>query len=304
VVFVGDLVDRGPDSVAVVQLVERLMEAGIAQAILGNHELNLLAGETKEGNGWFRGDATDHWQKGTQRFAFDSRMASEDERREVERLLRRLPLALERDDLRVVHACWSDAAVRELQAHGVTDVAAFSARREEEILAELERDGVPERAKQQRAQFDDLRVEANKPTYHLDAVVQEDLATQRDNPVKVLTSGVEVEVEVGKHFFTGGRWRFVQRHRWWRDPVERPTVVGHYWRRRAEAIEGKVDVWDDLHPYAWSGHVYCVDYSVGRRFTERARNKTGRFDGGLAALRWPERVLLFDDGDAPIPTRR
>src|SRR5687767_8858066 len=43
-VFVGDLIDRGPDSPACVELVLRLVEAGIAQVVLGNHELNLLRG--------------------------------------------------------------------------------------------------------------------------------------------------------------------------------------------------------------------------------------------------------------------
>ena len=50
-VFVGDLIDRGPDSPACVELVMRLVEAGMAQVVLGNHELNLLRGEHKEGNG-------------------------------------------------------------------------------------------------------------------------------------------------------------------------------------------------------------------------------------------------------------
>ncbi|HEU0230555.1 MAG TPA: metallophosphoesterase, partial [Burkholderiaceae bacterium] len=52
-VFLGDLCDRGPDSVGVIQVVQRLVEHGNAQAILGNHELNLLIGDAKDGSGWF-----------------------------------------------------------------------------------------------------------------------------------------------------------------------------------------------------------------------------------------------------------
>ena len=59
VVFVGDLVDRGPDSPGVVAVVRRLVEAGVAHCIIGNHELNLLLGLRKEGNGWAWGDADD-----------------------------------------------------------------------------------------------------------------------------------------------------------------------------------------------------------------------------------------------------
>jgi len=49
-----------------------------------------------------------------------------------------------------------------------------------------------------------------------------------------------------------------------------------------------------------------VDYSVGRRFLERWTDPGAGvrrpFRGGLAALRWPERVLCFDDLEEPIPT--
>lgn len=41
-VFVGDLVDRGPKSVGVVQLVMRMVQAGVAYAVIGNHDDKLL----------------------------------------------------------------------------------------------------------------------------------------------------------------------------------------------------------------------------------------------------------------------
>lgn len=41
-IFVGDLVDRGPNSVGVLQLVMRMVEAGVAYAIPGNHDNKLL----------------------------------------------------------------------------------------------------------------------------------------------------------------------------------------------------------------------------------------------------------------------
>jgi len=54
-VFVGDLVDRGPDSVSIVEFVRKIVSSGKAQMVLGNHEMNLLRGERKHGNHWFWG---------------------------------------------------------------------------------------------------------------------------------------------------------------------------------------------------------------------------------------------------------
>ena len=112
-VFVGDLVDRGPDSVAVVQLVADLVEKGQAHVVLGNHELNLLQADRKEGNGWAwdglgPDGQPDHFTRkvggvGVGR-PFESRVATDSERRFILDFMGTLPLVLQRPDLRVVHA--------------------------------------------------------------------------------------------------------------------------------------------------------------------------------------------------------
>jgi hypothetical protein len=298
-VFVGDLVDRGPDSVAVVRRVAALIAAGRAVATLGNHELNILLGDRKEGNGWFFGHA-DHAQLAGAEVPFASAQASPTERDEVLEVLRSLPLVLERDDVRVVHAGYSAATVARLPAEG--DAAALSRAAEQAARADLAARGVPAAAAAERAEFAGLRDQHVKPTRHLAAVAEEDSALQLQNPVKLLTSGAEVPVAPGELLFVGGKWRFVSRDRWWRAPIDRPTVVGHYWRRRGAPVPGKADVWDDVPPFAWSGGVYCVDYSVGRRFAERHAGAQGSFVGGLGALLWPERAVVFDDRDEPTPT--
>src|SRR5699024_7346420 len=50
-VFVGDLIDRGPNSPKVIETVQRFIKHGNAYAILGNHELNLLIRDVKDGAG-------------------------------------------------------------------------------------------------------------------------------------------------------------------------------------------------------------------------------------------------------------
>jgi hypothetical protein len=48
--FVGDFIDRGPKQVETVALVRAMVEAGSAQAVMGNHELNAIAWYTPDPN--------------------------------------------------------------------------------------------------------------------------------------------------------------------------------------------------------------------------------------------------------------
>ena len=41
-VFLGDLIDRGPDQVRVLSIVRSMVDSGAARCILGNHEFNAI----------------------------------------------------------------------------------------------------------------------------------------------------------------------------------------------------------------------------------------------------------------------
>ncbi len=310
-VFVGDLVDRGPDSPGVVRLVRRLVEEGQAWCVLGNHELNLLQGQRKEGNGWFHGDDDDgfQWRDREGRghhLVFDSAVVEPEEAAEVEAFLNTLPLVLERNDLRVVHACWHAPSLAALPASGPAGELANAA--EDRVDDELRGEGILAAAADERAPWAQLKDPGARPDRHLPAEQARNARQQNDNPIRVLTSGLEEPVPRGKHFFAGGRWRFVRRSAWWkRYDDDAAVVIGHYWRRRREPLPGKFDTFHAETPWHWTGptgKVFCVDYSVGRRFLERAYGGPGPdgYTGGLAALRWPERTLVFDDRDEVIDT--
>lgn len=262
-VFVGDLVDRGPDSPGVLERVARWMVNGRAQCILGNHELDILRGKHRpRENGWYF-DASDPLRQDRWQAFMDA-----------------LPAVLEREDLRIVHACWDQASIEWLRSGAAarTDYRAIhqeGVRRAEE---EVRRPGLEAKT--------DGRYEA---------------LLQNCNPVKVVTSGREIPASAPK--VIAGVLRYTDQERWWDHyDGEVPVVIGHFRRAPAgvesRSVPGQWDyVFDEYPPYAWLGprrNVFCVDYS-GQGY--EAPGEQSAVPLRLAALRWPECELVFDDGE-------
>ena len=107
VIFVGDLIDRGPKQLATIDLVRRMVDAGAARCCLGNHEFNAIAWVTPDPDkpGHF---LRDHHKPGNreQHQAFLDVVEGTHLQREITNWFKGLPLWLDVGDLRVVHACW------------------------------------------------------------------------------------------------------------------------------------------------------------------------------------------------------
>jgi Calcineurin-like phosphoesterase len=302
-VFVGDICDRGPDSVAVMELVGELVDRQLAQCVLGNHELNILLASRKEGNGWYF-DGDHDRQEGK----FDtSRPADSASRGWIDTFIASLPIALHGPGLRVVHACWHNDAVRTIASATQQDVLSLYSQFDRQSAEDLQRDGTLARAEQEQRQHHKALHDPESTMAFLPALARKNQVHQMANPIRILTSGVERQTTTP--FFSSGKWRMVERVAWWDEyQDETPVVMGHYWRWPVPVdrqVFGKagVDLFagttveQGLGPRA---NVYCVDYSVGRRFQERLRG--GPFLTRLAALRWPERSIAFDDGSI-LPIR-
>jgi len=287
----------------VLALAQKLVESGRAVAVLSNHEINLLREDAKDGSGWFF-DA--RVQQDHQKYAPYQRLEAA-ARARILRFLSRLPIGLERADLRVVHAAWLPEQIevaRTLPLGSVRqhyDQWELAARREaaeteleQHMAAELERweHGLENRHRQPPLLPAHAQFESNK---------------QMMNPLKVLTSGVERQGTVP--FYASGKWRFVERVRWW-DEYEDPTpvVIGHYWRHlhkvdRSALGKGDPDLFDNTAPLAWHGrhrNVFCVDFSAGGRWIERKASSVVGQHFKLVTLRWPERIVQFDDGQSEM----
>jgi len=309
-VFVGDLVDRGPDSVRVVDFVRKLHSKGRAQMVLGNHELNLMRGDRKHGNHWWWGE-TEVIRKDKQALSFQTLPPDDAWRSSTLAWLASLPLVLERGEgasgVRVVHASWDAGLVDELRVFSGTPVAAYR-----HFTSKMEREvGVKWEAP---VGCDDAETKPSKPP---DAALDAEVKLQNGNAVTVTVCGKEEKVDAP--FFSGGKWRWIDRQKWWRTYQEDEMVIfGHYWRLcdRPESTPTSFaafsptggNLFADMQGVLAVGpksNCVCVDFSVGVRYEERGfKLPPGAFGTKLGALRLPEREVIFEDGlslSLPLP---
>lgn len=114
-VFIGDLIDRGNGQLEVLTTVRRMVEAGTALIVMGNHEFNAIAWATPDQltGDYLRPRYGDKGLKNRKQHATFLAAVGEDSalHREWVAWFRTLPLWLDLDGLRVVHACWHQSSI-------------------------------------------------------------------------------------------------------------------------------------------------------------------------------------------------
>jgi hypothetical protein len=237
-----------------VTLVQSLVEAGRVQCVLGNHDLNILLGLQKHDNPWFYGKEF-HTHDGS---LLPQVLADDATRKMVLGFFRLLPLALEREDVRVVHANWHQDMIQLARAATCT-VSLY-----EEHKQIIDDDHLS------RPDLD----ETDRKLDH-----------QNRNPVKLLTSGPEERID--PPIEVSGKVRHHGRVAWWEGyPEPAFCVFGHYSipsnvRREGRAI--CVDFGVGKRPLERLNHHWIVNNG----WVAKSR---------LSALRLPERRFVFDDG--------
>jgi hypothetical protein len=300
-VFLGDLVDNGPNSPAVLEKVMALVSTGKAQCIMGNHELYLLLDKAIHGNGWMI--QPNRFEKPGD---YHSVPADPENIGKYLKFIEALPLALENDSLRLVHACWHEPSINRLRG-GTADTSSpadLFFQLEAEVLEILGNTGLITRMNAERREYGVCVDDPEWAAKLIPAHAEVEVLSQMLNPIRVLTTS-EVKL-ASEPYFASGRWRLSERTKWWdRYSDDVPVIIGHFWRQFSAASErisgvfGK-DVFEGIPTHAWlgqKGNVYCVDYSVGQLHAERQKNP-GSSDthGKLAALRYPEWEVHHDDG--------
>jgi hypothetical protein len=267
-VFVGDFIDRGPEQVRSVMLVRRMVDAGSALAVMGNHELNAIAWFLPDPDApgeYLRPHASEKYgdknRKQHERFLAEVHGRPALHQEIIEWFLT-LPLWLELPELRVVHACWHPRFIRYLEPS-----LRLGARLTRELMEPATREPLDEAEK-----------DTPEPTVF--------------KAVEALTKGIEIPMPGGLTFRDkDGHVRDRVRVRWWDERATtyraaailteaeraglpetlillhanvgytdaKPVFVGHYWFTDRPA---------PLAPNA-----ACIDYSIAK-------------GGRLCAYRW------------------
>ena len=110
-VFTGDFVNRGKKVRQVLKIVRRMVDNKAALAVMGNHEYNLICYHTKSfGRGFLR----KHNAANRSLFYYSTKAFREHSHEWEESLewIKKLPLFIEFENFRVVHACWDRKIVK------------------------------------------------------------------------------------------------------------------------------------------------------------------------------------------------
>ena len=236
VFFLGDFIDRGPKILEVLNIAIPMIESGSAQAIMGNHEYNYLAFHTptKSGEGFLR-QRSDKNQKQCQETI---NQLSDSENKRLLSWIWKLPLWIDTDEFRAIHACWDQPSAEKIKASSMGNKLNLETLYESSIK--------------------------NTPTYH----AIETLLKGKE---------VNLPPELHFHDKDGHK-RTEARVCWWdkdrkiliptkhidpetyqthkeklpipETPIEKPTFFGHYWESGTPKI---------INPRA-----VCLDYSVAK----------------------------------------
>jgi hypothetical protein len=121
-IFIGDLIDRGPQQVETLELVRPMVESGSARIVMGNHEFNAIAYATEDPEHPGEFLRPHNTKNGSQHKEFLAQVGEESPlyRRSIE-WFTTLPLFLDLSDLRIVHACWNADAITAAERWCVQD---------------------------------------------------------------------------------------------------------------------------------------------------------------------------------------
>ncbi|KEZ76567.1 metallophosphoesterase [Salinisphaera hydrothermalis] len=259
VLFLGDFIDGGNQNRRVMEIVRPMVDAGGSLAIMGNHEYNAICYHTRDPDqpgGYLRAHSKKNLGQHENTLAeFDDPAALQD----MIEWFKTLPLFIEIDGLRAVHACWDPAAIESLRS----------------------------RLGERPVMSESFLVESC------------DKASAAHDAVETVLKGLEFELPAGITFKDKyGQARREARIRWWMENAESldkmvigppgldAATAGHN-AERSKLVGYEPDLppiffghyWLTGEPRLQGSNVACLDYSVAR-------------GGKLVAYRWDGEQML------------
>lgn len=113
-IFVGDIVDRGPRIREALHIVKDMVDQGQAEIVLGNHEYNAMCYCTQSRDGGLQKTYLREHNARNHRLIRETLEQFEDYGGEWKAFLswfQQIPLFIEKEGFRVVHACWDELAI-------------------------------------------------------------------------------------------------------------------------------------------------------------------------------------------------
>jgi hypothetical protein len=273
-VFLGDLIDRGPEQVRVLEIVRGMVDSGDALCIMGNHEFNAIGyatddplnpGEALRPNRVPSSRAIKNRQQHADFLAQISE--GSDEHKVWVEWFKTLPPFMDLGGIRVVHGSWDDQAVEVLSKAGWKPGSVLT----DELLFDLGRVDTPDGV----SPLKDAR--------------------------KLLTCGLEMVLPQGRYILdtTGHRHEEIRIANWrdWAKELHEVALVpsgqedqikGLEWTDElvVSAIQGTPVFighhWFSGDPKVECAKLACLDWSAAK-------------DGPLVAYRWDGETELSDD---------
>jgi len=246
VIFLGDIIDRGPRIREALHLVRDMVDRGSARIVMGNHEYNAMAYCTLARPGSGQTHVREHTERNTRQIRETlEQFAHHDlEWQDFLQWFHEMPLFLETEGFRVVHACWDhkliaafherypDNCISEDFLHASMASESFAGRVTDRLLRGTDMklpDGATITSKDGlKRQFFRTKFWARDPETYGDIVFQPD-------PLPKDIARRPLPDDAREKLLSYGR-------------EEPPVFVGHYW------MNGK--------PEPITPNVACLDYSA------------------------------------------
>lgn len=117
-IFVGDLIDRGPDQLKTLSIVKQMVDNNNAMVVMGNHEFNAIGWATPHSiktDNFLRPHTERNFKQ--HKIFLDAFEQNADLYQFWINWFKQLPIFIEIEGIRIIHACWDNTLIQQLHPY-------------------------------------------------------------------------------------------------------------------------------------------------------------------------------------------